>query len=95
MEQAYKVGKTRAIGVSNFYPDIFIDLSNFIEIQPVINQIETHVFQQQKEACKIMEKYVHKLCLGNHLQKAEIICLQTRLSFQLVRNIINLLLKLR
>ena len=57
MEQAYKVGKTRAIGVSNFYPDRFIYLSNFIEIQLVVNQIETHVFQQQKEARKIMEKY--------------------------------------
>lgn len=57
MEKAYKDGKARAIGVSNFYPDRFIDLSHFCEIQPAINQVETHVFQQQKEARKIMEKY--------------------------------------
>ncbi|OLA78548.1 MAG: 2,5-diketo-D-gluconic acid reductase [Candidatus Melainabacteria bacterium 35_41] len=57
MEKAYKQGKTRAIGVSNFYPDRFVDLSNFCEIQPMINQVETHVFNQQKPARKYMEKY--------------------------------------
>lgn len=57
MEEAYKNGKTRAIGVSNFYPDRFVDLSHFVEIQPAINQVETHVFQQQKLARKIMKKY--------------------------------------
>ncbi len=57
MEKAYKSGKARAIGVSNFYPDRFIDLSHFCEIQPAINQVETHVFQQQKQAHKIMKKY--------------------------------------
>ena len=57
MEKAYKAGKARAIGVSNFYPDRFVDLSNFVEIQPAINQVETHVFNQQKEARKIMQEY--------------------------------------
>ena len=57
MEEAYKNGKTRAIGVSNFYPDRFVDLSHFCEIQPMINQVETHVFQQQKTAKEIMKKY--------------------------------------
>lgn len=57
MEEAYKNGKTRAIGVSNFYPDRFVDLSHFVEIQPMINQVETHVFQQQKAAKEIMKKY--------------------------------------
>ncbi len=57
MEKAYKAGKARAIGVSNFYPDRFIDLSHFCEIQPAINQVETHVFQQQKAAREIMKKY--------------------------------------
>ena len=57
MEKAYKEGKARAIGVSNFYPDRFIDLSHFVEIQPAINQVETHVFQQQKIAKEIMKKY--------------------------------------
>ncbi len=57
MEKAYKAGKTRAIGVSNFYPDRFVDLSHFCEIQPAVNQIETHIFQQQKQAREIMKKY--------------------------------------
>ncbi len=57
MEKAYKAGKARAIGVSNFYPDRFVDLSHFCEIQPAVNQVETHVFQQQKQAREIMKKY--------------------------------------
>lgn len=57
MEEAYKEGKARAIGVSNFYPDRFIDISHFVQIQPAVNQVETHVFQQQKTAHEIMKKY--------------------------------------
>ncbi len=57
MEKAYKSGKARAIGVSNFYSDRFVDLSHFAEIQPAVNQVETHIFQQQKEARKVMKKY--------------------------------------
>ena len=57
MEEAYKGGKVRAIGVSNFSSDRFIDLQHFVEIKPAVNQIETHIFQQQKEAKKYLEKY--------------------------------------
>lgn len=57
MEEVYKNGKTKAIGVSNFYPDRFVDLSHFCEIQPAVNQVETHVFWQQKPARDIMKKY--------------------------------------
>lgn len=57
MEEAYKAGKARAIGVSNFYPDRFIDLAEFCEIKPAVNQVETHVFNQQAEPQKIMERY--------------------------------------
>lgn len=57
MEEAYKDGKARAIGVSNFYPDRFIDIASFAEIPPMVNQVETHVFNQQTEAQKINEKY--------------------------------------
>lgn len=57
MEEAYRAGKVRAIGVSNFSPNRFIDLQYFVEIKPAINQIETHVFYQQKEAKKYLEKY--------------------------------------
>lgn len=57
MEEAYKAGKVRAIGVSNFYPDRFIDLAEFCEIIPAVNQVETHVFNQQVKAHEIMKKY--------------------------------------
>ena len=57
MEEAYKDGKLRAIGVSNFYPDRLIDLCQFVEVMPAVNQVETHVFQQQKVPHEYMEKY--------------------------------------
>lgn len=57
MEELYKDGKIKAIGVSNFYPDRYIDLYNFVEIKPAINQIETHVFNQQKKPQEILKKY--------------------------------------
>lgn len=57
IEEAYKNGKLRAIGVSNFYPDRFIDLAEFNEIKPAVNQVETHVFNQQVKAQEIMESY--------------------------------------
>lgn len=57
METAYKAGKVRAIGVSNFYPDRFTDLAEHVEVKPAINQVETHVFNQQVEAQKIMKQY--------------------------------------
>lgn len=57
MERAYREGKVRAIGISNFYPDRFIDLQAHVEIKPAINQVETHVFDQQIEAQQYMKKY--------------------------------------
>lgn len=57
MEEMYKEGKIRAIGVSNFYPDRLIDLIKFNEVVPAINQVETHPFNQQVKAKKIMDKY--------------------------------------
>ena len=57
MEEANKEGWIRAIGVSNFYPDRLVDLCNFVEIKPAVNQVETHVFHQQKQAHEYMEKY--------------------------------------
>ena len=56
LEEAYKAGKARAIGVSNFYPDRFIDLAKFCEIKPAVNQMETHVFNQQVKLQEIMKK---------------------------------------
>ena len=57
MEEAYRAGKLRAIGVSNFYPDRLIDLCKFVEVVPAVNQVETHTLQQQRAAHAIMEQY--------------------------------------
>lgn len=57
MEEAYKAGKLRAIGVSNFFPDRLVDLFKFVEIKPMVNQVETHAFFQQAAAHEIMKKY--------------------------------------
>lgn len=57
MEEAYKQGKARAIGVSNFYPDRYLDIEHFAEVKPAVNQMETHVFQQQKVLREYMAKH--------------------------------------
>lgn len=50
MEELYKQGKIRAIGVCNFYPDRFADLCLNAKIKPMVNQIEIHPFFQQQKA---------------------------------------------
>lgn len=57
LQDAYREGKVRAIGVSNFYPDHFIDLAENMDITPAVNQVETHVFCQQREAQAVMQDY--------------------------------------
>ncbi len=57
LQDAYREGKVRAIGVANFYPDHFIDLAENMDIVPAVNQVETHVFCQQQEAQGIMQGY--------------------------------------
>ncbi|MDE5878017.1 MAG: aldo/keto reductase [Muribaculaceae bacterium] len=65
LEEAYKAGKLRAIGVSNFYPDHFIDFASNVEIVPAVNQVETHVFDQQIEPQKIMKEFgTHTMSWG-------------------------------
>lgn len=57
LERAFRQGKVRAIGVSNFYPDHFLDLAENAEIVPAVNQVEMHVFDQQVEAQRLLEEY--------------------------------------
>lgn len=57
MEELYEERKLRAIGVSNFGPDRYLDLEHFAKIKPAVNQIETHVFQQQKTAKEYLVKH--------------------------------------
>jgi 2,5-diketo-D-gluconate reductase A len=57
MEELYREGKTRAIGVSNFHPDRLMDLMVHHEVAPAVNQIETHPFHQQIETQKFLQEH--------------------------------------
>ncbi len=57
MEDAYKKGKVKAIGISNFMPDRFIDLVKHCSVVPAINQVETHVFRQQNALRELEKQY--------------------------------------
>ncbi|GEN48155.1 aldo/keto reductase [Ligilactobacillus pobuzihii] len=61
MEELYKAGKIKAIGVCNFLEDRLTDLILTHEIVPAINQMETHPFNQQKELQQVMNKNNIKL----------------------------------
>ena len=61
LEELYDEGKIRAIGVSNFYVDRMVDFASFNRIKPMVNQMETHIFNQQKEMKKWADKY--DICL--------------------------------
>lgn len=54
MEELYREGAVRAIGVSNFQPDRLVDLILHNEVLPAVNQVETHPFCQQTEAAAVM-----------------------------------------
>jgi 2,5-diketo-D-gluconate reductase A len=56
MQDAYRAGKLRAIGVSNFQPDRLMDITAFNDIKPAVNQIEINPFQQQAESVKFMRE---------------------------------------
>ena len=57
LEDLYDEGKLRAIGVSYLYPDRLVDIASFSRVKPMVNQVETHPFNQQVEAKKWMDKY--------------------------------------
>lgn len=61
METAYREGKLRAIGISNFLEERYLDLVNHCKVIPAVNQVETHVFRQQKKLreleCQIGTKH--------------------------------------
>lgn len=57
MEDAYKEGKLKAIGVSNFYPNILTNFCETVEVKPMVNQVELHPFFAQPEALETMKFY--------------------------------------
>ena len=65
MEEAYKEGKLKAIGVCNFYPHRLADLCETVEVIPAVNQVELHPFFQQENALALMREYgVHPEAWG-------------------------------
>jgi 2,5-diketo-D-gluconate reductase A len=56
MEELYREGRVRAIGISNFHPDRVMDLIVHNQVLPAVNQVETHPFCQQIEAQKFLEE---------------------------------------
>ena len=57
MEDAYKEGKLKAIGVSNFYPHTLVNFCSVVEITPAVNQVELHPFFTKPHALEIMNEY--------------------------------------
>lgn len=57
MEEAYKEGKLRAIGICNFYPARLADLCETVDVIPAVNQVELHPFFQQEDALALMKEY--------------------------------------
>lgn len=57
LEELYDAGKIRAIGISNFYADRMVDFASFNRIKPMVNQMETHIFNQQKGLKEWADKY--------------------------------------
>ena len=57
MEEAYREGKLKAIGVCNFYPNRLADLCETVEVIPAVNQVELHPFFQQENALALMKEY--------------------------------------
>ncbi len=61
LEDLYKEGQIRAIGVSNFFDDRYFDLVTHNSVVPAINQLETHPFNQNIDTQRLLEKYGTKL----------------------------------
>ncbi len=57
LEEAYKAGKVRAIGVSNFQSNHFIDLASNVDVVPAVNQVETHIFHQRWKDVEYMNAF--------------------------------------
>lgn len=57
LEELYEEGRIRAIGISNFYVDRMVEFANFNRIKPMINQMEVHIFNQQKQLKEFADKY--------------------------------------
>lgn len=69
MEKAYRAGKVRAIGLSNFYDARFVDLAENMEVKPAVVQLETHVFSQQVKMRALVKEYGTRLMAWSPLAR--------------------------
>lgn len=86
LEEAYKQGLVKAIGVSNFTPDRLVDLCFFAEIKPMLNQVEAHVFYQQKSAREVMRKYGVQAESWGSLAQGRADCFTNPVLFEIGKN---------
>ena len=61
MEKAYRDGKVRAIGVSNFQAGRFFDFAHYVDIKPMVNQLECNTLSQQKEIEPVLAEFGTKM----------------------------------
>lgn len=78
MEDLYKEGKIRAIGISNFYADRMVDIASFAEIKPMVNQIEIHPLHQQNLSIEWAKNMISLRRHGHLLEREEEECLLIR-----------------
>lgn len=57
LEELYEAGKLRAIGISNYYVDRMVEFASFNRIRPMVTQMETHIYNQQKKLKEYADKY--------------------------------------
>ena len=69
MEQAYRAGKVRAIGLSNFYDARFVDLAENMEVKPAVVQLEAHVYSQQVKMRELLKDYGTRLMAWSPLAR--------------------------
>lgn len=87
MEQLYRDGRVRAIGVSNFHPDRVMDLIVHNQVVPAVNQIETHPFNQRVETQKFLQENGVQIESWGRLPKVETTCSKMRCCVPLRTNI--------
>ena len=89
MEELYKDGKIKAIGISNFEPDQLKELLTYAKVKPTVNQIETHVFFQQQQAYGVLKKHEVQWKLGRLLPQGAMACSPIKPWPLLVKSIIR------
>ena len=80
MEDAYRAGKLRAIGVSNFYPERLVDVCALAEVPPAVNQIETHPFRSSAPRTKPWPSLAWRMRPGHPSPRAKTASSTTRCS---------------